>query len=148
MLLHLQESRSQIDEALLIMPGCKRRCCNLFLSFKFRCLLNYLWKYYPSFFSPLPPPVKFVDLGYWLFVYFVDWELKFWICFIHDYVTRWKFTTKTRFERIFSNLWHLRVVFMTGLFLLLWGFVHGKICNFNLQSKACWWNLFDWCYNA
>ena len=69
---------------------------------------------------------------------------------MHDNVTRSNFTTKPRLSEIFSNLWHLRVVFTRVFFssLLLWEFVHVKIFNLHFQSEAWWWNLLVWCHRA
>ena len=60
---------------------------------------------------------------------FLWWALVFPIGLMHDCVTCSKFTTKPRLRELFSNLWHLCVIFMWEFFSswLLWEFVLVKI---------------------
>ena len=57
---------------------------------------------------------------------------------MHDCVTCSKFTTKPRLRELFSNLWHLRVIFMWEFFLswLLWEFVLDKIYKLYFSKRG------------
>ena len=61
------------------------------------------------------------------------------IALMHDFVNRTKFTTNSRLREIFSNLWHLRVVFTRILFIFAaLGIFHDKIGNLHFERGA-WW---------
>ena len=57
---------------------------------------------------------------------------------MHDCVTCSKFTTKPHLRELFSNLWHLRVIFMWEFFLswLLWEFVLDKIYKLYFSKRG------------